>query len=208
MQCLLVGLLASAATGFHAPAAVRRNPALHSRHTRAERPHAGSVAAAASDPLDGTAMIAGWARYAEKPGARFRALAKAALRTTFEVRGSNRVAKKQGAAAASPARTAAARRAVAELLRLGPTYIKLGQIASCRTDVLASEYIDELKTLQDDVPAFEPAVVERIVAAELGRPLDAVFATFDLVPIKSASLGQVHRATLKDGGAEVGQHTP
>ena len=83
-----------------------------------------------------------------------------------------------------------------ELLRLGPTMIKLGQVASARTDLLSQPYIDALVALQDSVPTISAARVEQIVDEELGKPAGQVFDTFDPEPIAGASLGQVHRATL------------
>ena len=88
-----------------------------------------------------------------------------------------------------------------ELLRLGPTMIKLGQVASARTDLLAQPYIDALVALQDSVPTISPDRVALLVDEELGKPLGEVFDTFEEAPVAGASLGQVHRATL--GGAPV-----
>jgi hypothetical protein len=83
------------------------------------------------------------------------------------------------------------------LLRLGPTFVKLGQVLSTRTDVLSKEYIDVLKSLQDEVPAFSGARAKEIVSKELGKPFDAIFQNFSDQPLKAASLGQVHTATYK-----------
>ena len=88
-----------------------------------------------------------------------------------------------------------------ELLRLGPTMIKLGQVASARTDLLPQTYIDALVSLQDSVPTISAGRVALIVDEELGQPVDKVFDEFDLEPIAGASLGQVHRASL--GGQPV-----
>jgi len=82
------------------------------------------------------------------------------------------------------------------LIALGPTFVKLGQLLSTRVDVMPKAFIDELSTLQDEVPPFPLSDVKRIVAAELGE--DA-FADFDETPLAAASLGQVHPATTKEG---------
>ena len=81
------------------------------------------------------------------------------------------------------------------LEELGPTLIKLGQILSTRADILPPEYIDELSKLQDQAPPVDSAVIEEIIAKELGCPLEDAFATFDPVPIAAASIGQAHAAT-------------
>ena len=81
---------------------------------------------------------------------------------------------------------------------------QLGQVLSTRTDVLSAEYIDVLKTLQDDVPPFAGAKAKRIVEAELGKPLDELFASFDEVPIAGASLGQVRSRARSRGAARRG----
>ncbi len=85
------------------------------------------------------------------------------------------------------------------LLRLGPTFIKIGQLLSTRPDLLPSIYVRELETLQDRVPAFPPDVARAILTEELGcDPLEA-FAEFDATPMSAASIGQVHRAKLHSG---------
>lgn len=83
------------------------------------------------------------------------------------------------------------------LLRLGPTFVKLGQVVSTRTDVLPTEYTNVLKTLQDDVPGFSGKRAKEIVTKELGKPCDEVFKDFSAEPLAAASLGQVHTATYK-----------
>ena len=85
------------------------------------------------------------------------------------------------------------------LEELGPTYIKLGQVLSTRPDLIPVDFITELAKLQDEVPPFDTQAVDRIVTAELGAPPDEVFTTFDRSPVASASIGQVHSATLQDG---------
>jgi ubiquinone biosynthesis protein len=82
---------------------------------------------------------------------------------------------------------------------LGPTFIKLGQILSTRGDLLPAEYIRELEKLQDTVPPTDFALIQAEVEKELQKPLDQAFPTFEPVPVASASLGQVHFATLPDG---------
>lgn len=87
----------------------------------------------------------------------------------------------------------------ADLEQLGPTFVKLGQVLSTRADLLPPPYLDALSRLQDDVDPVPFEHIERIVTEELGVRISQVFASFDREPLASASLGQVHRATLKNG---------
>jgi ubiquinone biosynthesis protein len=80
---------------------------------------------------------------------------------------------------------------------LGPSFIKLGQIASTRADVLPPELIVELKKLQDDVPAVAFPEIKKAIEESLGRTLDELFVKFDEKPLATASIGQVHRARLR-----------
>ena len=82
---------------------------------------------------------------------------------------------------------------------LGPTFIKLGQIMSTRPDIVGGELADELQKLQTRVPADDRESVAALIEAELGQPIDEVFAEFSDEPVASASIGQVHRARLRTG---------
>ncbi len=92
-----------------------------------------------------------------------------------------------------------ARRLRRVLAELGPTFVKLGQVLSVRPDIVPSEVIAELEHLQDDVPPAEPDKVRALLESELGGTITERFATFELEPMASASIAQVHRATLSDG---------
>src|SRR4051794_6458083 len=85
------------------------------------------------------------------------------------------------------------------LERLGPIFVKFGQVLSTRRDLLPPDIADELAKLQDRVPPFPPEVARVIVEKAFGRPIDAVFASFDAMPVASASIAQVHLAVLRDG---------
>ncbi|MCU0705340.1 MAG: AarF/ABC1/UbiB kinase family protein [Fimbriiglobus sp.] len=89
------------------------------------------------------------------------------------------------------------------LTELGTTFIKLGQMLSTRRDLVGPAQADELSKLQSNAPADPFLVTKATVEAELKKPLAELFATFEEAPLASASIGQVHRATLHDGRAVV-----
>lgn len=83
--------------------------------------------------------------------------------------------------------------------QLGATFVKLGQILSTRSDLLPPEYQLELAKLQDSAPPVAGDVIGELIAHELGQSAQDAFATFDVVPLAAASIGQAHAATLHDG---------
>eukprot|EP00850_Spirogloea_muscicola_P005063 SM000022S07277 [mRNA] locus=s22:935488:939496:+ [translate_table: standard] len=99
------------------------------------------------------------------------------------------------------------------LCRLGPSFIKAGQVLANRPDIVREDFMNELCVLQDDVPAFSSKascnppelspVAFEIIEAEIGRPLETVFSRISVEPVAAASLGQVYRATLRGSGEEV-----
>src|SRR6476620_12568698 len=111
------------------------------------------------------------------------------------------------AAASDPAADGAAvDRAVAfrkRLVELGPAYVKLGQVLSTRPDLVPDAYIAELQRLQDDVAPVPFADIEQVVQEQIGGRISKLFDTFDHTPLASASLGQAHAATLRDGRSVV-----
>lgn len=88
---------------------------------------------------------------------------------------------------------------VEDLKKMGPTYIKMGQLLSTRPDLLPDSYLKALASLQDDVPPIPYEEVRSIVEDEIGTRISKAFENFDEKPLASASIGQVHTATLRSG---------
>jgi len=85
------------------------------------------------------------------------------------------------------------------LQELGPIFVKFGQVLSTRRDLVPADIADELTLLQDRVAPFDGQQARRIVEASLGQPIESAYARFDTVPLASASIAQVHAATLPEG---------
>ena len=84
------------------------------------------------------------------------------------------------------------------LERLGPIFVKFGQVLSTRRDLLPVDVADELARLQDRVPPFDSAVAVATIERAFRRSVDEIFVSFEQTPVASASIAQVHFAVLKD----------
>ncbi|MBF2754545.1 MAG: ubiquinone biosynthesis regulatory protein kinase UbiB [Gammaproteobacteria bacterium AqS3] len=100
-------------------------------------------------------------------------------------------------------RTSDAERFAGALERLGPIYIKLGQLLSNRADLFTPELIQALRRLRDAVSPIDPGRARELIEAELGAPVDEVFAEYEAAPLAAASIAQVHAARLHSGEAVV-----
>jgi ubiquinone biosynthesis protein len=89
------------------------------------------------------------------------------------------------------------------LQELGPIFVKFGQVLSTRRDLLPADIADELALLQDQVAPFDGAIAQAMIERALGKPVGELFASFDATPLASASIAQVHAATLHDGRSVV-----
>jgi predicted unusual protein kinase regulating ubiquinone biosynthesis (AarF/ABC1/UbiB family) len=101
----------------------------------------------------------------------------------------------------TPKEAAKAEELATDLEKLGPTFVKLGQLLSTRVELMPRAYLEALSRLQDKVEPFGFDEVEKIVSSELGVRMSKAFAEFEVKPTASASLGQVHIARLRDGRA-------
>lgn len=96
-------------------------------------------------------------------------------------------------------KTTTAERLRLALEELGPTFIKFGQILSVRPDLIPESFIKEFQKLQDEVPPFTAEQAKAKIEAQLSKPVEKLFSSFDDVPLAAASIAQVHRAVIEDG---------
>ena len=89
------------------------------------------------------------------------------------------------------------------LARLGPSFVKVGQILSTRPDLLPPAYLASLSELQDDIPPFATPLALALIEEELGAPASTIYSSISPLPVAAASLGQVYRGTLASTGEEV-----
>ncbi len=99
----------------------------------------------------------------------------------------------------TPKEAAKADELAEDLEKLGPTFVKLGQLLSTRVAMMPKAYLQALERLQDKVEPFAVDEVEKIITAELGVRISNAFSQFEEAPTASASLGQVHLARMRDG---------
>ena len=99
----------------------------------------------------------------------------------------------------TPKEAAKAEELAGDLEKLGPTFVKLGQLLSTRVELMPKAYLEALTRLQDKVEPFPFDEVEKIVTSELGVRMSKAFSDFEVAPMAAASLGQVHKARLRDG---------
>lgn len=104
-----------------------------------------------------------------------------------------------GAVRRRPLADAACDGVVDGLVRLGPTYVKLGQVVASSADLFPERLVAAARRCLDAVPPVPTAAVRAVVEADLGRPVSEAFATFDDRPLSAGSVGQVHACTLPDG---------
>ncbi len=90
-------------------------------------------------------------------------------------------------------------RLAAALERLGPAYIKLGQVLSTRSDLIGDDIADDLSGLRDNLPPFPTKVARAIIEEQLGAPIPSLFKEFNDTPVAAASIAQVHKATTMEG---------
>lgn len=132
-----------------------------------------------------------------------RVLARHGLETLVDQAGLNRFLPPIHRPDRDRPRLSQAQRLRIALGELGATFIKFGQTLSTRADLLPAEVVAELSRLQDSAPPVPIQAVEQVITEDLGVPPDQVFERFERTPMASASIGQVHAATLRDGGEVV-----